>query len=158
MSRERCGRVPPMPTRGQLVPTGRCSNGRMGTGLWRSSGVLPPRGRCKRSALYLQLVYSWCGTRSTDERWIGRPGRWSNAVRKIGLAVWVNQRGISSITSGGELIAEVEKDKGTSGEQLLIRHMVSFRQKHTYRPVAPVETTWSGSPPDFRLTNDIRVP
>ena len=33
-----------------------------------------------------------------------------------------------------ELIAEVEKDKGTSGEQLLIRHMVSFRQKYTYRP------------------------
>ena len=53
----------------------------------------------------------------------------------IGLAVWVNQRWISSITSGGELIAEVEKDKGgTSGEQLLIRHMVSFRQKYTYRP------------------------
>ena len=35
-----------------------------------------------------------------------------------------------------ELIAEVEKDKGTSGEQLLIRHMVSFRQKYTYRPKA----------------------
>ena len=46
----------------------------------------------------------------------------------------MNQRGISSITSGGELIAELEKDKGTSGEQLLIRHMVSFRQKYTYRP------------------------
>jgi hypothetical protein len=30
-----------MPTRGQLVPTGLCSNGRMGTGLWRASGVLP---------------------------------------------------------------------------------------------------------------------
>jgi hypothetical protein len=55
--------------------------------------------------------------------------------RKIGLAVWVNQRGISPITSGGELIAELEKDKGTSGEQLLIRHMVSFRQKYTYRPL-----------------------
>jgi len=41
-------------------------------------------------------------------------------LRKIGLAVWANKRGISSITSGGELIAEVEKDKGTSGEQLLI--------------------------------------
>jgi hypothetical protein len=34
-----------------------------------------------------------------------------------------------------ELIAELEKDKGTSGEQLLIRHMVSFRQKYTYRPL-----------------------
>ena len=32
------------------------------------------------------------------------------------------------------LIEEVEKDKGTSGEQLLIRHIVSFRQKYTYRP------------------------
>ena len=56
-------------------------------------------------------------------------------MRKIGLAVWVNQRAISSITSGGELIAEVEKDKSTSGEQLLIRHMVSFRHKYTYRPI-----------------------
>src|SRR5260221_3693079 len=128
-----------MPTRGQLVPTGRCSNGRMGTGLWSASGVVPPRGRRKRSALYLQVVSSWCGTRSADERWIGRPGRWSNAVRKIGLAVWVNQRGISSISSGGELIAELEKDKGTSGEQLLIRHMVSFRQKYTDRPFSTRE-------------------
>lgn len=34
-----------------------------------------------------------------------------------------------------EPIAEVEKDKETSGEQLLIRCMVSFRQKYTYRPL-----------------------
>jgi hypothetical protein len=55
-------------------------------------------------------------------------------VRKSGLAVWVTQSGISPMTTGGELIAEVEKDKGTSGEQLLIRHMVSFRQQDTYKP------------------------
>lgn len=38
------------------------------------------------------------------------------------------------MTSAGELIAAWEKDKGTSGEQLLRRHMVSCRQKDTYKP------------------------